>query len=130
MITTSEVTKISAIPEDRLYTMADIETLPEGQRAELVDGRIYRMAPPKLMHERIVYQISRRIGNHIEEVGSDCVVLPSDAGVYIPNDAGVDFFQPDVKVVCDPSKLDEDGCKGAPDFIVEVLSKSTNDSCF
>ena len=116
---------MSAPEEERVYTMEDIKVLPEGQRAELVSGRIYMMAPPKLTHELITAQIFRHLANHIEEKELGCVVLPSNAGVYIPNDAGVDFFLPDVKVVCDPSKLDEDGCKGAPDFIVEVLSKST-----
>ncbi len=116
---------MSAVPEERIYTMADIEALPEGQRAELVDGRIYMMAPPKVSHDRIVFRMGTVLDQHIMDKRLPCEVFSSNVGVFIENDGGVNFFQPDLKVVCDGSKVGDDGIHGAPDFIVEVLSKST-----
>ena len=113
-----------AIPEDRIYTMEDIKALPEGQRAELVDGRIYMMAPPKPDHERMIFQISRRIGNHIEEKNLPCEVLTSNVGVFLFEDDST-YLLPDLKVICDDSKMGDDGYHGAPEFIIEVLSPAT-----
>lgn len=60
------------LPKSNTYTINDIYALPEGQRAELIDGQIYDMAPPSPMHQKLVYQLSRTIGNYIEKKGGPC----------------------------------------------------------
>ena len=108
---------------DKQYTIEDIEALPEGERAELVEGRIIRMTPPDSLHEEIIYELGRRLGNHIHEKKLPCKVLTSNVAVYLFDDST--YLLPDLKVICDPSRLDRKGYHGAPDFVVEVLSPST-----
>ena len=112
------------VPKEKLYTVADIYALPEGQRAELIDGVIYDMAPPSLKHERIVSYLHGTIYRYIQDHGGECEVFGSNLGVTFAED-DLDYFEPDVSVICDPSKLTEKGCVGAPDWIMEVVSDST-----
>jgi Uma2 family endonuclease len=110
------------LPEE-VYTIADILALPEGKRAELLDGKIYYMASPSTTHQRILRELVLRIGNHINKKGGPCEVFPAAFAVYLNNDR--DYLEPDIVVVCDPSKLKEDGCHGAPDWVVEIVSPSS-----
>ncbi|MDE5719043.1 MAG: Uma2 family endonuclease [Lachnospiraceae bacterium] len=110
--------------EDRVYTVRDIEALPEGERAELIDGKMYMMAAPTLTHQDILMWLSARIWSYIEEHGGSCKVLPAPFAVYIKDDEH-NYVEPDVVVVCDPDKLDEKGCHGAPDWVIEIVSPSS-----
>ncbi len=110
--------------EDRVYTVQDIEALPEGERAELIDGKIYMMASPTLTHQDILSWLNMRIRIYIMEKGGTCKVLPAPFAVYIRNDDH-NYVEPDVLVVCDPNKLDEKGCHGAPDWVIEIVSPSS-----
>ena len=67
-----EVTIMSALSEERIYTYADIEALPEGQRAELIDGKIFMMSPPKRLHQRLSARIHQALLNHIDEANIPC----------------------------------------------------------
>ncbi len=112
------------LPEDRESTIADIYALPEGKRAELIDGQIYDMAPPNYRHQKIVYQLGRAIGNFIESHGGDCEVLPAPFAVFLNRDE-FNYVEPDLSVICDKGKLEDRGCSGAPDWVIEVASPGT-----
>ena len=120
-----------ALPvEKERYTFADCLTWGEDERIEIIDGEAVMMAPPpSRVHQEISFEISRQIGNYLE--GKRCKVYPAPFGVRLfeqdgdsPEDVDT-MVEPDISIVCDPSKLDDHGCKGAPDMVVEVLSPST-----
>ena len=106
------------------YTSKDYWDLPEGERAELIDGKFYDMAPPSRIHQEISYQISRKIGNYIESNNGSCRVYPAPFAVNLDADDR-DWVEPDISVICDPNKLTSRGCSGAPDLIFEVVSPSS-----
>ncbi len=111
------------------YTFADCLTWDEGERIEIIGGETYMMAPPSRLHQEISVEIVRQLANFLE--GKKCKVYPAPFGVRLfeqdgdsPEDVDT-MVEPDISVVCDKSKLDKHGCKGAPDMIVEILSPST-----
>ncbi len=110
--------------DDRIYTIKDIEALPEGERAELIDGKMYRMAAPTLTHQDILSWLNMKIRMYITEKGGPCRILPAPFAVYIRNDEH-NYVEPDISVICDRDKLDEKGCHGAPDWAVEIVSPSS-----
>ncbi|MCI8371780.1 MAG: Uma2 family endonuclease [Lachnospiraceae bacterium] len=111
--------------QEQFYTIEDIYGLPDGERAELVDGQIYYMAPPRTRHQRLVMFISRKIANYIDEQKGLCEVLPAPFAVFLNKD-DLNYFEPDISVICDRDKLDEKGCNGAPDWVVEIVSPGSN----
>lgn len=112
------------LPNSDSYTTDDIYALPEGKRAELIEGRIYDMAPPNRMHQELVSQFTKRIGQHIDKKGGFCKVYPAPFAVFLNKDNKT-YVEPDISVICDTSKLTDKGCDGAPDFIVEVVSPTS-----
>ncbi|MBQ4058878.1 MAG: Uma2 family endonuclease [Lachnospiraceae bacterium] len=106
------------------YTVDYIYSLPEGERSELIDGVIYNMAPPNRMHQKIISQLTKVIGQYIDRNNGSCEVYPSPFAVFLNNDDR-NYVEPDISVICDKNKLDDKGCNGAPDWIVEVVSPST-----
>lgn len=106
------------------YTIDDIFALPEGQRAELIDGELYMMAAPGMVHQRIVMELSFRIRDYIGRKKGDCEVFPAPFAVFLNADDKI-YVEPDISVICDKKKLTEEGCNGAPDWIVEVVSPSS-----
>lgn len=113
-------------PEAR-YTYADYLTWPDTPRYELIDGKAYAMAAaPSVRHQDVVLQVVRQIANQLD--GTTCRPFVAPLDVRLPKhpndrDAETDrVVQPDILVVCDPSKIDERGVIGAPDWIIEVLS--------
>ncbi len=111
------------LPKSNHFTIEDIYALPEGHRAELIDGQIYNMAPPNTLHQRIVMKLSRIIANHIEANNGDCEVFPAPFAVFLNKDSK-NYVEPDISVICDKNRLDDRGCNGAPDWIIEVTSPS------
>ena len=106
------------------YTTDDIYALPEGQRAELIDGVLYDMAPPNRIHQKIVSQLTKIIGQFIDKNNGSCEVYPAPFAVFLNADDKT-YVEPDICVICDPSKLDDRGCNGAPDWVIEVASPGT-----
>lgn len=106
------------------YTIADIEALPEGERAELIDGEMFRMDAPLTVHQDILMQLAFEIGLYIRKKKGKCRVLPSPFGVYIKKDER-NYVEPDISVICDRDKLGEKGCHGAPDWMIEITSTSS-----
>jgi len=122
----------AAIDLKQRYTYADYLTWADDVMRELIDGFVHLMSPaPKLKHQEVCYNISYEIGDFIKKNKGKCKIFPAPFDVRLPkngekeNDQICNVVQPDICVVCDLSKLDEDGCIGAPDLIVEVLSKSS-----
>lgn len=105
---------------DRIYTIDDIYALPEGQRAELIDGKFYEMVHPGTVHQRLLVSLSCSIGNYIESKKVNCEVFIAPFAVFIDKDI-YNYVEPDIAVICDPSKLDERGCNGAPDWVIEIV---------
>nr|WP_300664874.1 Uma2 family endonuclease [uncultured Acetatifactor sp.] len=111
------------LAQDKTYTIEDIYALPDGQRAELIDGRMYMMAPPRRIHQELVGQFTKAIGQYIDAHGGLCKVYPAPFAVFLNADER-NYVEPDISVVCDRDKLDEYGCNGAPDWIIEIASPS------
>lgn len=112
------------LPKYDTYTTDYIYSLPDGQRAELIDGVIYDMAPPNRIHQELVSQFTKIIGLHIDKNNGSCKVYPAPFAVFL-NEDDKTYVEPDITVVCDQNKLDDKGCCGAPDWIIEVVSPST-----
>lgn len=106
------------------YTTDDIYALPEGSRAELIDGRLYMMAPPSPRHQDIIFSLSRKIADYIDKRNGDCQVYLAPYAVFLNADEK-NYVEPDISVICDREKLNEKGCSGAPDWVIEVVSPST-----
>lgn len=105
----------------KMYTIDDIMELPEGQRAELVDGEMHMMASPSTAHQMMVSFLHFEIRQYIQRKRGGCIVLPSPFAVFLERDIYT-YLEPDLTVVCDRGKLDERGCHGAPDWVIEVTS--------
>lgn len=111
-------------PQKQTYTTEDIYALPEGQRAELIDGQLYMMAPPMRIHQELVSHFTKVIGQHIDSHKGDCKIYPAPFAVNLNADDKT-YVEPDISVICDPGRLTDKGCGGAPDFIIEIVSPSS-----
>lgn len=118
-----------ALEKGKHYTYRDYLSWPDDVRCELIDGEVYMMTPaPLLTHQDVVGEIFRQAANAL--VGKPCRALVAPLDVRLPKRDEADeetdvVVQPDVMVVCDSNKLDRRGVRGAPDWVVEVLSPSS-----
>lgn len=110
--------------QEKTYTIDDIYNLPEGTRAELLDGNIYYMAPPSVMHQKISGSLYTKIYNYIEKNQGKCEVFAAPFAVYLDESTNT-YVEPDISVICNPDKLDDKGYNGAPDWIIEIVSPSS-----
>ncbi len=110
--------------KEEIYTTDFIEELPDGERAELIDGDIYFMAPPRVKHQRMSMELSVLIRNHIKSKKGSCSVFAAPFAVYLNNDL-YNYLEPDISVICDKNKLDDKGCNGAPDWVIEITSPAS-----
>ena len=113
-----------ALTKEETYTIEDIYALPDGERAELIDGQIYMMTPPRRIHQRIVMELSSTIREYIRQHKGICQVYPAPFAVFIMKD-DKNYVEPDISVICDLDKLSDRGCEGAPDWVVEIVSPSS-----
>ena len=117
------------LPKESRDTLADALTWDEHECIEHIDGAPVMMAPPSRAHQEISGALFAQLHNYLE--GKKCRVYAAPFAVRLferPGDRpeGVDtLVEPDLSVVCDTDKLDDIGCKGAPDLIIEILSPST-----
>jgi Uma2 family endonuclease len=109
------------LQQEKTYTVADIYELPDKERAELIDGRIYYMSTPSRIHQKILHFLDKTIGNYFDEKGGPCEVYPAPFAVFLNRD-DVNYVEPDISVICDMEKLDDKGCQGAPDWVIEISS--------
>ncbi len=113
-----------ALQQEQLYTIKDIYAFPDGQRAELIDGRIYQMAPPARIHQKLVSELAQQIGGYSKARGGDCEIYPAPIAVFLDKDDKT-YVKPDLSIICDKGKLNDRGCNGVPDWIIEIISPST-----
>ena len=106
------------------YTIDDVMALPDGKRAELIDGEWFDMAAPGSIHQMILMAVAGEFRDHIRSKGGECLVMPAPFAVFL-NDDDYNYLEPDVSVICDRDKIDDKGCHGAPDLVVEIISPST-----
>lgn len=111
-------------PQEIMHTLEDIYALPDGQRAELIDGRMYMMAPPDTLHKKISRKLHQEIGNYVKSKGGDCDVYVAPFAVFLNGDDR-NYVEPDISVICDRNKIGAEECSGAPDWIIEIVSPST-----
>lgn len=115
---------MNVIRKEETYTIEDIYALPDGKRAELIDGQIYDMAPPNTRHQMLVMDLSYQIKSYIGSNNGECKVIPAPFAVFL-NEDDINYVEPDISVICDQSKLTDKGCNGAPDWIIEIVSPSS-----
>ena len=116
-----------AYENTRKFTYADYKAweLKPGERFELIDGIAYCLAAPNTEHQGISMVLSAKLFNYFE--GKPCrpFAAPFDVRLfYEENESDDTVVQPDLVVVCDPDKLGKEGCRGAPDLVIEILSPS------
>jgi Uma2 family endonuclease len=117
----------SALKKDGHFTLAEWRSWPDDERWELIDGVAYGMSPaPRVHHQNVALDLTARLFQFLE--GKSCRPFMAPLDVFLEEDRAKDIstiVEPDVLVVCDPSKIQDDGIHGAPDFVAEVLSEST-----
>jgi Uma2 family endonuclease len=122
---------MNAVPQTqpRLYTYGDYRHWPDEERWELIDGEAFNMCPaPSRQHQEVLMELGRQTANFL--LGKPCKVYIAPFDVRLPQADEADddvntVVQPDLAVICDHSKLDDKGCRGAPDWAVEIISPHT-----
>lgn len=112
------------LPSRKINTSEDYWNLPEGERAELIDGELIAMAPPSRIHQKLVMELSATIRQYTHAGNGDCEVYPAPFAVDLNADDKT-YIEPDISVICDKKKLTDRGCSGAPDFVIEIVSPSS-----
>ena len=107
--------------DDRPNTIEDIYALPDGTRAELIDGRLYYIPTPTRTHQKITGEMYLAAAAYIKAYHKECEVYIAPFGVYLNGDDSL-YVEPDLSIIRDTSRLSERGCMGAPDWIIEVVS--------
>ncbi|WP_448518353.1 Uma2 family endonuclease [Rhodoflexus sp.] len=125
------ITDLSQLDTDKVYTYADYLLWQLSERVELIKGKIFQMSPaPNKRHQRILRKLVLQVGNYLElqKKGCELFVAPFDVRLLDSKKSkksDKDIYtvvQPDLCIICDASKLDDRGCIGAPDIIIEILS--------
>ncbi len=111
-----------------VFTYVDYCGWPDDERWELIDGEAYAMAAPNRAHQTTVGELFVQISLFLRSKPCRPFIAPFD--VRLPDRQEADdevttVVQPDISVICDPDKLDDRGCRGAPDWVIEVLSPNT-----
>ncbi len=125
-----EITSLDQLDRNKQYTYADYLTWQFEQRVELIRGYIREMSAPNMRHQRISFKLTLAFGNYFNEKPCRVFVAPFD--VRLPrinkktSEAITTVIQPDLCIICDLTKLDNAGCLGAPDLVVEILSKGNS----
>ena len=122
------ITDINQLNFKKHYTYADYLAWQFKERVELIKGKIFKMSPaPGTDHQKIVFKLSIAMGNNLNDKNCEVYISPFDVRLPIKDKKGKSntVVQPDICVICDLTKLDSKGCNGAPDLIVEIVSKSS-----
>ncbi len=121
---------LPALKKGNGFTYGNYVTWPDDERWELIDGCAYNMSPaPSRRHQKISREIEKHIVIFLTDKPCEVYYAPFDVRLPEADEADEDIYtvvQPDIVVVCDKKKLDDKGCRGAPDLIIEILSPSTN----
>lgn len=111
------------------YTYTDYVTWPEDKPMELIDGVPYAMTPaPSRIHQKISVELVRQISTYLHGKTCEVYAAPFDVRLTDINEADEEInnvVQPDISIICDQEKLDDKGCKGNPDLVMEIISPSS-----
>ncbi len=115
---------------NRAYTYADYLQWPDDETCEIIDGVLYDMSPaPGRKHQEVVGELHRQIANFLFDKICRVYAAPFDVRLHEGGKRDerdiTTVIQPDISIVCDPSKLDEKGCLGSPDLVMEIVSPNT-----
>jgi Uma2 family endonuclease len=114
------------VKEQPYYTYADYLEWDEGERYEIIDGEAYMMAPPSRFHQEISGNLYYALRSFLEGKTCKAYTAPFSVRLFPAADKSDDtVVEPDIAVVCDSAKLDDRGCNGPPDMVIEILSSST-----
>jgi Uma2 family endonuclease len=122
------ITDLSQLDPNKLYTYADYLTWQFTETVELFKGYIFPMSAPSVRHQTVSWRLTLALGNQLRGQPCRAFAAPFDVRLFdrlkkSTFDGDVyTVVQPDLCVICDESKLDERGCLGAPDLIIEILS--------
>ena len=121
----------AALQETRRWTYADYKVweLAPGERYEIIYGEAYAMAAPNTRHQAMLTELLKQLAVYL--TGKSCKVYPApfDVRLFYEEDESDDtVVQPDISVICDENKRGKEGCRGAPDFVAEILSPSNTAS--
>ncbi len=129
----AKITQLSQLDMSASYSYADYLTWRLEETVELIKGKISLMAPaPNVNHQRLSMSLSSQLFNYFRGKSCQVFAAPFDVRLYdrrkpiLANQEIVTVVQPDICVICDPDKLDEQGCNGAPDWIIEIVSKGSS----
>ena len=124
------ITDINQLDLTKSYTYADYLSWQFKERVELIWGKIRKMtAAPSTRHQKVLGKIYVMISNKLEEDSCQAFIAPFDVRLSIEDENGElteSVVQPDLCIICEADKIDEKGCFGAPDLIIEVLSPSSS----
>lgn len=109
----------------REYSVDDIYKLDERIGFELIDGKLYMMSAPNRMHQFLLSEIVFAMKSFIKQKKGGCRVYPAPLGVRLFKDDKT-WVEPDIVVICQKDNLTDEGCSGAPDLVVEVVSPSNS----
>lgn len=127
---TQEILQLSDLDLSKNYTYADYLQWKFEERIELIKGRIFKMSPaPSSFHQEIAVEITRVLANYLKSKVCKVYSAPFDVRLTkksLVNEDVTTVVQPDICVVCNLSKIDQRGCIGAPDIVVEILSPGNN----
>ena len=115
---------MDAMRKEEVYTIEDIYALPDGKRAELIDGKIYYMAPPNTKHQMLVSDLHYQIKDYIKCNSGECEVFLAPFAVFL-NEDDRNYVEPDISVICNKNKITDKGCYGTPDWVIEIVSPSS-----
>ena len=122
------ITHLSQLDPNGIYSYADYLTWRFEQALEVIRGKIWPMSAPSRTHQKLSWQLSGTFFNYFKNHRCEAYAAPFDVRLYdrrksLKADKEIyTVVQPDLCVICDLEKLDERGCLGAPDLIVEILS--------
>lgn len=121
------VTSVTQLDPSAVYSYKDYLSWQFNEVVEIIRGKIFRMSPaPLTKHQVIVLNIASAVKQHLRKKPCQVFVAPFDVRLVrqspISDERITTVVQPDICIVCDPTKIDEKGCIGVPDMIVEVLS--------
>ena len=128
-----KITQLSQLDLSKTYSYADYLTWQIDEAIELIKGKIMLMSPaPNVKHQRISAYLTATLYNFFRHKKCSVYAAPFDVRLYehtkslLANKEITTVVQPDICVICDNTKLDEQGCNGAPDWIIEILSKGNS----
>lgn len=106
------------------YTSEDYWSIPDGERAELINGKFYELPTPNTIHQLLVGELSCAIHNYIDSIRIHDELIISPFAVNLTSNNQI-YVEPDIIVVADKTKINDRECTGAPDFIIEIVSPSS-----